>query len=458
VAAAGIMVETSLAAVALLVWLNIQPGLARDAAFVVMAIGGVSTLLFNGNPLLRFDAYYVLCDLLDLPNLAMRSSAYWSHLVRCHLLHAPSRPPQIAPGELKWLVLYAPASFAYRLAISVVIVLWFGSKWFLLGAFAAVYLVVSMLLRPVVTWIRQALVAAVPGRDLARVRLGIAMLLAVPGALLFAVPMPLATVAPAVVWLPEQAHIRPEVEGFIAELPLADGAAVKPGDIVVVLENPDLLLARDQLISRLSGLQADQYQLLLRDPTAAQNLAEQISRAEAELERTQQRIAQLQVRAKVAGKLVMPHQSDLLGMFNRQGENLGYVLEPAALRVRAAVAEEDAHLVRNRTGRADVRLAEMPGSVIPAVMTQDEPAASHLLPSPALGDRGGGPYVTDPSDTDGKRSLAPLFLIDLTLEGATLARVGGRAWVRFDHGFEPLAIQGFRRASQLFLKHFDPTD
>jgi len=86
VAAAGIMVETTLAALALLLWLNVQPGLVRDVALVVMFIGGVSTLLFNGNPLLRFDAYYVLCDLLDLPNLATRSSAWWSYLVRRHLL------------------------------------------------------------------------------------------------------------------------------------------------------------------------------------------------------------------------------------------------------------------------------------------------------------------------------------------------------------------------------------
>jgi putative peptide zinc metalloprotease protein len=458
VAAAGIMVETTLAVVALLVWLNVQPGMTRDVAFVVMAIGGVSTLLFNGNPLLRFDAYYVLCDLFDLPNLANRSSAYWSYLMRRRVLRAPAEPPQVAAGELKWLLLYAPFSFAYRLWISVVIILWLGAKWLVLGAFAAIYLVVSMLLRPVVAWSKQALAAAAPGPQLARVRLGIALLAAIPGALLFVLPMPLSTVASAVVWLPEQAHVRPEVEGFVAKLPLRDGEPVQPGDLLVVLENPDLQSARDQLASRLSGLQAGQYQLLLRDPTGAQNLAEQIARTEAELERTEQRIAQLEVRAKVAGRLVMPRQSDLLGMFGRQGVDLGYVLEPSELRVRAAVEEEDAHLVRNRTRHAEVRLAEVPGRVLPASLTQDEPAASHLLPSPALGDQGGGPYVTDPNDKEGRRTLAPLFLIDLTLTGATIERVGGRAWVRFDHGFEPLAMQGFRRASQLFLKHFDPAE
>lgn len=458
VGAAGVMVETSLAALALAVWLNIQPGLARDCAFVVMAIGGISTLLFNGNPLLRFDAYYVLCDLLDLPNLAPRSSAYWSHLVRRHVLRLRSEGPQMAEGETKWLLLYAPLSFACRLGIAIVLILWLGSKWFLLGVFAALYVAGSMLLRPLAAWLRQALACAAPGPELTRARCAVALLVAVPGLLLFVAPAPLSTVAPAVVWLPEQAHIRPEVEGFIVDVARRDGELVQPGDLLVVLQNPNLQATRDQLASRLDGLLADQYQSLLRDAASARNLAEQIDRTEAELERSEKRIAQLAVRARVAGRLVMPRQADMTGRFSRQGEDLGYVLDPATLRLRAAVAEADAYLVRNRTRRAEARLADAPGVLLPASLTQDEPAASQLLPSPALGDRGGGGYATDPTDAEGRRSLEPVFLVDLTLPGATLARVGGRAWVRFDHGSAPLAFQVYRRATQLFLKHFDPTE
>src|SRR5581483_11191070 len=235
-----------------------------------------------------------------------------------------------------------------------------------------------------------------------------------------------------------------EVEGFIVKLPVHDGMPVQRGDLLVVLDNPDLIATRDQLTSRLDGLRADQYQLLLRDPAAAQNLAEQID--------------QLEVRAQVAGKLAMPHQADAMGRFAHRGENLGLVLDSSAVRVRAAVSEDDAYLVRNRARLVEVRLAERPGDVLRATMTQEEPAASHLLPSPALGDRGGGPYATDPSDGDGRKTLEPVFIFDLTLAGASLDRVGGRAWVRFDHGFEPLAMQGFLHLTQLFLKHFDARD
>jgi putative peptide zinc metalloprotease protein len=258
------------------------------------------------------------------------------------------------------------------------------------------------------------------------------------------------------VWLPERAHVRPETEGFIAELPVPDTARVQAGDILAVLENPDLLASREEQASRLGGLEANEYQLMLRDPLGAQNVAEQIAHTRAELERTDQRIAQLVVRANVAGALAMPGQADLPGAFLRQGEGLGYVLDRAALRVRAAVAEEDAYLVQSRTRRIEVRLAERPGMVLPATMAQDQPAASSTLPSPALGDRGGGAIPTDPGDREGRQTLAPVFLVDVAPADAELERVGGRAWVRFDHGFEPLAMQILRRGSQLFLKHFDP--
>ena len=82
-------------------------------------IGGVSTLLFNGNPLLRFDGYYLLCDALELPNLASRSARHWIELLRARLLRAPvERGIVAAPGERMWLSAYAPLALLYRLAIS----------------------------------------------------------------------------------------------------------------------------------------------------------------------------------------------------------------------------------------------------------------------------------------------------------------------------------------------------
>ncbi len=457
VGAAGIIVEMTLAAIALLIWQNVQPGLIQDIAFVVMFIGTVSTLLFNGNPLLRFDGYYVLSDLLDIPNLATRSSQYWNHLLTHYLLRANPELPQMAKGEHKWLLLYAPLSFIYRVIISITIVFWLGGKWFLLGLIATLYLGFTLLLKPLAKWSAQAMSSANPGQDLARTQRALGFLAISAFLILFVVPFPFSTKAPAVVWLPEQAQIRPQIDGFIKALPMPDGAQVKAGDLVAVMENADLLKARDKLIGRLEGLRADQFQMLLKQPAKAQNIAEEISSVEKELAYTETQISQLNIYAQTAGKLVMPHQADVLGSFIHRGANLGYVFESTAVRVRAAVPEEDAYLVKNNTSSAKVWMIETPDVKTPVQMTMDVPAATRMLPSSALGDRAGGPYVTDPTDKEGDLALEPVFLFDLKLDGSTMQRVGGRAWVRFDHGFMPLGAQLYKHAMQLFIKNFEPS-
>ena len=116
VGAAGMIVEVFIAALALYVWLAVEQGLVRAFAYNVMVVAGISTVLFNGNPLLRYDGYYILSDLLEIPNLAQRATRYWGHLVYSYVFRTEGLPEFVAtPGERIWLLLYAPASFLYRI-------------------------------------------------------------------------------------------------------------------------------------------------------------------------------------------------------------------------------------------------------------------------------------------------------------------------------------------------------
>ena len=149
VGAAGVMAELAIAALAMLVWLNAAPGLTRDLAFAALFAASVSCLLFNGNPLLRFDAYYVLCDLFELPNLAQRSSAWWGQRLRRLLRIAPAAAALLpARGETKWLIAYAPLALACRVLLGVGIVLWLGEISLLLGAAAALIFAFGLLRAP----------------------------------------------------------------------------------------------------------------------------------------------------------------------------------------------------------------------------------------------------------------------------------------------------------------------
>ncbi len=455
VGAIGIMVELALAALALLIWLNVQPGLLRDLAFVTMFIASVSTVLFNGNPLLPFDGYYVLCDALDLPNLSARSRAFWSSALRRLTGRAEVRPVQSARGERKWLLCYAPLSLGYRFFVSGVIILWVGGHSFVLGAIAGLLALFTLVLKP--AWSAASnLLQMRPGPERNRTFGVVAAAACLVVFVLFVLPLPYHTVAAAVVWPPERAQVRPATDGFVREVVARDGARVSTGQLLLTLDDPALIAARDKLANRIERLQASRFAALQNDPAQAQNADQEFEQASAELQRVEQRIASLEVRAQMDGMLVLPHSDDIPGTFVREGTPLGYVLAGGHVSVRAAVPEADAQLLRDATRGAEVRLEES-RQPVPAQVMRDIPAATLMLPSAALGDRGGGTTVTDPADKNGVRALDPVVWVDLELPATTLERVGGRAWVRFDHQATPLGSRWLRRMRQLLLAHFNPS-
>lgn len=164
VSAAGIMVELALAAAAVAAWLVLSPGLLREGALVVVLICSVSTLLFNANPLLRLDGYHLLCDALQLPNLALRSQGWWTSLWR-RLIGAESAlpPSALASGERKWLVLYAPASWLYRLGLMFALVFWLGHQSWLIGWMAALALLAWLVKAVLAALLRSVAESADPG-------------------------------------------------------------------------------------------------------------------------------------------------------------------------------------------------------------------------------------------------------------------------------------------------------
>jgi putative peptide zinc metalloprotease protein len=151
----------------------------------------------------------------------------------------------------------------------------------------------------------------------------------------------------------------------------------------------------------------------------------------------------------------MPNQQDIEGAFIRQGSTVAYVLDHSDMGVRVAIPEPDGNFVLHGTRAIKVQLAET-RERFSAEIVRDTPATTFELPSAALGDRAGGPHPTDPSDKDGLRTRDPIVLVDLTLRGHELKRIGGRVSVRFEHEAAPLAERWYRELRQVFLQHFNP--
>jgi putative peptide zinc metalloprotease protein len=191
------------------------------------------------------------------------------------------------------------------------------------------------------------------------------------------------------------------------------------------------------------------------DRVKAAIIQEDLRYAKEHLTRVRERVAELAIRSRTDGTFVAPRAEDLPGRFVKKGEELGQVVDLTTLTVRTVVSQTEIDLVRQRTRRVEVRLAERVAESLPAVLTRITPAATERLPSPALGSQGGGQVAVDPTDPHGVKGIQKLFHMDLELPArGGVVNVGGRAYLRFDHGVEPLAVQGYRKLRQLFLARF----
>ncbi|MEX0718631.1 MAG: site-2 protease family protein [Planctomycetaceae bacterium] len=128
ISAAGIAVELTLAAACAWLWWLSEPGLFHTLCLNVLVVCSVSTLLFNGNPLLRYDGYYVLSDWIERPNLGRESARWWGRRLARFCLGISAAEPHVARQSSGWpLAVYGAASLAYR-AFVVVMVLWLAHR------------------------------------------------------------------------------------------------------------------------------------------------------------------------------------------------------------------------------------------------------------------------------------------------------------------------------------------
>jgi putative peptide zinc metalloprotease protein len=455
VGAAGIVVEWLLASTAILLWVLLEPGLARDAAFAVAFIGGLSTLAFNANPLLRFDGYHVLCDAFELPNLAQRSARCWqSAIKRVAIGRATAPVPVVQTGERAWLWFYAPASWLYRGALTLTLAFavadW--NAWIGLALLALALWWIG--LGPVVAALRWVLGSTEAHGVRARAAALCVATLSIVGVLATLVPVPHRTHAPGVVWLPDEALVRPGAEGFIDAVLVADRDEVVAGQPLLRLSNEPLRMELARVQAQWQQQQVEHLAALDSDALRAAMAADRVAALAAERDRLAERVAALEVRAGTSGRVAIDTRRVVVGRWLPQGQVAAHVLAPGAPLVRALVANEDIALARERPGRIDVALAHDMDREVAAEWQRSVPRATRTLITPALGAPAGGPIALDPEDSEGRTAREPRFEVELRLPDHTAAPVGARAWVTFLHGDATLAALSSQAVRRAFLRHF----
>ena len=321
VGVAGIAIELFLSALALFLWLSVEPGIIKDIAFNIILIGGISSLFFNGNPLLKYDGYYILADALSIPNLYQRSLRYLAFLCQKHLFGINNlTSPANAPGEAGWFIIYSISSFIYRIALLWVIILFVTEKFFIIGVVLALWLVSSQLLFPIIKGIR--FIFGSPYLQQQRFRaVAVSSLSIIVLAILFGiVPLPSYTRAEGIVWLPDQAQIRAGTDGFAGSLQAKSASNISIDTPIVEITTASLNTKVEVLKSKLTELKTKFRSEWSKNQVLAAIIKGEIKAVKAELNHASQKQQSMLVKSKKSGTLIIPEATDVPGRYIHQGE------------------------------------------------------------------------------------------------------------------------------------------
>jgi len=457
VGAAGMMTEMAVASIAAIVWASTGAGSTTHAiAYNLIFVGSVSTFLFNANPLLRYDGYYILSDILEIPNLAQRSRDYLYFLVRRWVWNVKQvRDPAHTPGERVWMVLYAVSSTIYRVFISIAILLFISSRLPFLGAILAVAAIVAWVLVPLGRFAHYLAASS----ELMRVRTRavastLAVLALVVGGLGL-VPAPDRTYVEGVVEPVRFAIVYAATDGFLRSH-LPSGSDVNPdGPPLVVCANPDMEAEARQWEAQRRELLARRSLATTKEVALVQTLDEQIRAVDDKLSDVRRRLADLAVHAPFVGRWLSPQIDLQQGAYLRRGTPLGVAATPGDMIVRAVAGQEVFGTLKNEAGReVEMRIDGRPDALLAGTVTQFLPAGQERVPSPALTYAGGGSIPMSLDDQKGTKTAERVFEIRIAPDPESGVRLlaGQRVIIRFENRPKPLLAQWKRSLLQLIQR------
>ena len=456
VGAAGMMIELALAAVALWFWTWAEPGLMRVFLHDIVILAGVTTVIFNINPLLRFDGYYILSDWLEIPGLGHKANQYLGYLCKRYMLRIRRglQPPRTTRKEPAWLTSYAIGSFCYRMVLVFTIVMFVATQFFIIGIVLALWAIYMMLLLPFVKLLKNILNDPLIMER--RLRL-YSITLLIMGGLVWCLalkPVPSATLVEGVVWMPEQSRIRAPQACFVREV-LQPQGVVREGQPLIRCEDDLLPTRREVLELRQQELQARKVVSQRTDRVEARLIEEELGSVQTQLEDLDQRISRFTLTAPMNGRFVVPGSSGLVGRWFQRGEVVAHIIDPARYTVMSGVPQMGIDRVRADSQRVRLRPVDDIGREVDARVLRAVPAATKRLPSMALALQGGGTIGVEPGQQE-PLALEPLFLLELKAEAdrPISMTLGGRVYARFEHTPEPLAMQWYRVLRDLFIRKF----
>ena len=464
ISAAGIYVECFLASIATFVWWNTTEGLLNSLMLATMFICSVNTILFNANPLLRYDGYYVMADWLEIPNLRIKSTQFFTYLFQEKVLGLEIPVQNYMPRSRRGLfVIYAVASYLYRWVVtfSILFFLYQFLKPYKLGSISAMMAVgslVPMIGMPMyqgLKFLRQ------PGRmrkvKKARAAAFAAVALAAIAGILL-IPTPLRVQGTLVLTPAKPAIVYAEVPGRLVELRVRDGQQVKKGDILAVLSNPEkmreLMALQEQhstnVVKYDTFTRISSFDLGYR--AQAQKHLKTANELEPTIQKVSEQIGKLTLVAPRDGTAMGVPLPETEGMYLKPGKPFCEVGDPHDLEAHLILDQADRDIVKagNRSWLKIYGESERTRkSSVSEVATRNR----EEIP-PELSNQAGGEIATKPDPkTNTVKSLTPVYEVIIPVDNSDLSlQPGLRGFAKIDGGTHTLGWWLYRLIAKTF--HF----
>ena len=417
VSAAGMLIEVAVAAAAVLWWDRTSSPELRETLLATITAATVVTVLFNANPLMKFDGYYLLADWLELPNLAPRSRNVVAGLCGRWFLGLRYRLT-----ERRWptLLVYGLAAAAWKVVVWVSILtaccLLFGEVGRLLAGVTVALSLGRMLWRST-----RRVAFRKPAEEpvrLLRVSGWAAAGVAVAAAIGHGLERPASVTAAGVVVPAESVPVRARTAGIVVAVLVEDGQTVAAGDAIAVVEDETLLVRRRSLeVDRAANRLAARGHQLAGEIAARLATDDALHAIDERLAEIDRRLDERTIRTMHAGRIAWPRPDDWIGRHVQPGTPIARIDADGPQELVALVPQSEAARWADMTDWS-IQVDGSPASHDVASPTLAA-TLSRSLPHDALGAHAGGEAAVV-ADAEGHQRLAqPSVELRLAMPEAT---------------------------------------
>jgi putative peptide zinc metalloprotease protein len=458
VTSAGVMVELFVAAVAAIIWSNTGEGLVHSICYNLMFIASVSTLLFNANPLLRFDGYYVLSDILDIPNLHERSRREIQYVVK-RFLFGLKKEESVARSrkESVQLIVFSILSNAYRLVVFSSIILFVAGQLMVVGVLLALFFVVSWVIVPIGRFLHYLAASPELVRNRARAVGAVAGIVVVMLGFLRLLPFPDSFDAPGILEAGQYSRLYVRTPGRLERVNVESGSAAGKGDVLLELRNPELDFQLLAIEARLKEAKARQRQAMDGNKADMRFADALVGSIEQQRNRILEHQKHLVITAPYDGVWSGGDLKDAVGCWLTKGMELGGLVSEDTFEFSAVVSQSDAsRLFKEERRHVEVKLVGQAKESIEVVHVDKVPMEHQKLPSRALAFSMGGDVETDLSDPTGVLAREPFFRVVARVRTGSdvVLKHGIPGRIRFELPHAPLLTRWVRSFSQMLQKRY----